>query len=328
MRIAVIPVSAYGNRLQAIASTMALATRFDASFEVCWIADPGMAAARADHVFDPAWAAAHIVDRSTFEASWGLDALGFPPYLREEGGHLTLAGFDRGEQAFMAQLSALLPADSLAIRAGGHFWLDGDTDSDAGRRNRKAAYAQLPLHPFVRDRAGALADEHGRYIGVHVRLGDRSRQAASPAQLVDAAADLADRSGLTSVFVASDSAEGARTARERLRRRGLDAWDAAPSSRDRQVEDACHPALIDWVLLSKAEAIAFSAASSFGEEATVAGGTWMASLALRPTAARQAMVMSGEYVRAALTYPRRHGWIRRPSAPRDAIGERGAQQPQ
>lgn len=309
VKIAVIPLSGYANRLQAIASTMALAERLGATLEVCWIPN-AVAPARAEEVLDPEWAHQHVLTPEAFAETWGLDPLTFPPYLGYHAGHVTLAGYDRGEQALMSDLERQLPAASLVIRAGGHFTLGGD--EARGRQERAEAYARLPLHPAVESRARSLAEAHGgpgAFVGVHIRLGDRSRETASPAALARATVSIAEHQGCVDVFVASDSEGALQRMRRLLLSAGLRTWDAAPGSRTRTDVAACHPALIDWRLLTMARAVAYSAASSFGEEATVAGRSWDISRGLSSTRTRRMAMTVTELAAAAMTYPRRHGWI-------------------
>lgn len=309
-QIVVIPLSGYANRLQAIASAWALASRIGARLSVAWAPD-AVAPAGLDIVIDPRWAREH---GTGFEdlARIGLEPFEFAPYLDDHGTAITLAGFDRGEQAFMPELAHLLEvtrASTLVIRAGGHFSLVGD--GDAAKEERSRAYASMPLHPAVEEHADRLAGEHAPFLGLHLRFTDRSTQAPSSRAIERALDDLRAASGLDSLVIASDTARARDAWLERAARLGLRAWSAGPASMDRADAASCHPALVDWMLLQRAWGIVYSAASSFGEEATIAGRTWTRSRALAPSSLRSIGLRAGVLAEAAVTYPRRHGWLGR-----------------
>ena len=115
--------------------------------------------------------------------------------------------------------------------------------------------------------------------------------------------------GLTSLFIASD------TAKERLRwiaitrEMGFAPWTVDPGSLLRGDASAAIGALIDWRILGGSQAMVYFAESSFAEEAAVATGNFDSSIGLRASSGRVLQVKAGEYVNALVSYPRRHGWL-------------------
>jgi hypothetical protein len=68
-------------------------------------------------------------------------------------------------------------------------------------------------------------------------------------------------------------------------------------------------ALVDWHILSHAQRLVYFSESSFAVEAAIAGPGFDDSIRLGTSRARMARVRATELLRAAATYPRRHGWI-------------------
>jgi hypothetical protein len=148
------------------------------------------------------------------------------------------------------------------------------------------------------------------FIGLHLRYSDRSHQAPLDRSIRKALRASADDSGITSVFIASDTASARDRWIDESRLLGLDPWFVSHDSLARSNVEGSRAALVDWRVLSRAQRLVYFAESSFAVEAAVAGPGFDDSIALGTSRLRKAAVRSTGFVRAGLTYPRRHGWIR------------------
>jgi hypothetical protein len=73
-------------------------------------------------------------------------------------------------------------------------------------------------------------------------------------------------------------------------------------------------ALTDWRILTRAERLIYFAESTFAEEAAVASSGYDRSIALRASAVRSTLLRARGLAQAAVSYPQRHGWLRRSSS--------------
>lgn len=310
-RVLVIPVSGYINRLQAIASAALLAEDIGAELSICWIPD-AVAPVPAERVLAESLCAGRLVDADEVRAMSGVDPQEVPRYLNGRGDTITLAGHDRGEQAFMAELASMLtaqPPEHLVIRAGGRYFLPLHGATETSFRQRRHAFYRAPiLATAIEVEADHQAAQHDPYIGLHLRYTDRAHQAPTSRAITRALRDVVERTGIRSVFIASDTAAARATWVERLQRKGLSPWIAAHESWDRAVAGSEFAAMVDWRLLTRAAGLVYFAESSFAVEAAVASLGHDHSVALAPSPLRSAAVRGFTLVRAAVTYPRRHGW--------------------
>ena len=177
------------------------------------------------------------------------------------------------------------------------------------RRRRASAYEALQLNPEIDSHAVARIQQHRPFLGLHLRYSDRNHQAPTRRQISAAVEQLTEDSGLTSLFIASDT----RSEQERwsiiARESGLEPWSAAPVTLDRSDPRSALGALIDWRILGGSEAMVFFSESSFAEEAAVATGHWEDCRGLASSSSRSLWVRVSTLARAAQTYPRRHGWL-------------------
>jgi hypothetical protein len=315
--VVVRPLSGYANRLQAIVSGSLLAQDLGGPLLVCW-QESEVAPVPASAVLAPSYCATHVRTTSDIYGELGVDLSHIREYLTiDEGtGVITLAGLDRGEQAFMpdlrAALSRLPDARAVVLSAGGKFTLDGDavlTPEQARRfRVRRAAgYAELSLHPGIEERA-AVAGERQPFVGLHLRYSDRSTQTPWSRDIAPAVSRVTRTAGTASVFVASDTPAQRHSWTERLQKMGLTPWSADPGDFARSDPRSALGALVDWRILTRSQAMVYFAASSFAEEAAVASGRFDEGVGLTASRTRTAWVRAGQYAEAARTYPRRHGW--------------------
>jgi hypothetical protein len=313
------PLSGYVNRLQAIVSASLLASDLDADLAVSWQASD-VAPVEAVSVFDEAFNTAHLVSPNDVRERWDLDLSTVPQYLTvdRERARISLAGFDLGEQHFMPRLrqaiAGMPEVQQVIIRAGGKFTLDGGAvlsseEARAFARRRHDAYQALPLHPDIERPAAEAAAAHDPFVGLHLRYSDRSHQAPMRRAIAPAVHELVQRTGASSIFVASDQ----RAERERwlakARSLGLDPWSIDQGDYPRSDPRSATGALVDWRVLTRSVGLVYFAESSFAEEAAVASAGLDASIGLRASRAQAAWARGTEYANAALTYPRRHGWL-------------------
>jgi hypothetical protein len=319
--VVVRPLSGYVNRLQSIVSSALLAEDLRARLVVCWD-ESEVAPVPAAAVLDPAFCEDHVRPAREVRDDLGVDPTSIPAYLAiDEGSRvITLAGLDRGEQAFMPDLRAalaLMPdARAVVLSAGGKFYLDGDavlTEQQARdfRIRRAAGYAALPLHAQVEERA-AVASGHEPFAGLHLRYSDRSTQTPWRRAIAPAVRAVTSATGTSDLFVASDSGDERRRWTHEATKLGLRPWSADPGDFPRSDPRSALGALVDWRILTQSSAMVYFAASSFAEEAAVASGAFDAGVGLTASGARTAWVRAGQYLDAASTYPRRRGWFSTP----------------
>lgn len=314
------PLSGYINRLQAIASASMLAADLQGDLWIDWQATEVAPVAMVD-VLDPGFCDRHAHSGAEVEARWGLDLGIIPPYLQwdPERRVVTLAGLDRGEQAFMPDLRRLLrdhEPELIVISAGGKFTLAGDdvlTEEQARtfRARRVKAYAQIPLHPGIEERAADLVGHREKFVALHLRYSDRSLESPWRRQILPALRRVRDASGATDLFIASDSTKERSWWHERAQEEGFQSWSADAPDIPRSDPRSAWGALVDWRLLSRSRAMVYFAVSSFAEEASVASGHFSEGVGLSASATRRAWMQGRELVEAAVTYPRRHGWMGR-----------------
>lgn len=305
--IVIVPRNGYVNRLQAWASSAILAAEWDVPLRVAWEPEAVAPAAFAD-LFVPGRPGTALLPAAELRSRVGGSHEDLPRYLTvdEPRRLVVLAGHDRGEQAFMDRLSDTLrhpcQPTTLLIIAGGRFHLPGSTGFEAQRRS---FYRQLPWSDAVVTRTASAMAGHRDFLGLHVRQTDRSTTAPRPRAIREAISGLAGRTGIRSVFVASDTAEGRRHWLAGLAALGLDAWSAPEPTLDRSTASAGIDAMVDWRILGQSRGVVYSAASSFGDEAAVAADAVATSVPLSASATLQRYRRAAAVSRSAATYPRR-----------------------
>jgi hypothetical protein len=203
----------------------------------------------------------------------------------------------------LARAIATTPdAELIAVVAGGSFSAD-DIASGAARtrflERKRDFYRFLPLHPSIEAQVGAaLAAQPEDYLGLHLRYTDRGHQAPLPRDIRAALRAAAEASGLSRVFVASDTPSQLLRWHEEVRALDLEPWSIEHAAVDREDPRSAHAALTDWQLLGRADRLVYFAESSYATEAAVSAGAWDTSIALAPHAGRAAAVRAREYVAA------------------------------
>lgn len=309
-RIVLVPRNGYVNRIQSWASAAILAADLDVSLKVAWEPEP-VAPAAATDLFSSVRVDRSFVGSEEVTRIVGAPHAMLPRYLTvlPERRAVVLAGHDRGEQFFMPELESALNdpcrPTTLILIAGGKFHLP---DAANFARQRRVFYRSLDWSNAIDSSFAAWS--HGRppYLAVHIRQTDRSREAPRANAIAKALRQLGERTGLTTVFIAADTG----TAREQwldiAARLGFAPWTATHDEAERSMVEGSVAAMVDWRLLGCSVALAYSATSSFGEEAAVAAGAADASIALSASPVRQRARAGRDAMRSALTHPRRHGW--------------------
>ncbi len=301
MKVIIQPQNGYINRIQAIASSALLAREIGADFEVYWI--PSAAApAKPEDIFSLGLLECFAAE----PVAWSLE-----PYLNYDSVSrvVTLAGLDRGEQAFMSELGILLesgvPIDEIRISAGGKFSLGGLGSNSVV--DRSGFYRdELRFSSEIESAVESYLSGRGGFLGLHLRYSDRNHQAPTRSQVLKALAEVAQNTGVSRVFVATDSPNELPWWKSELEGLGLAPWCVDGAQVSRQNPRAALSALIDWRLLSKSDGVVYFSESSFGEEAAVASGNFNDSIAVKRSGGRAFWVRIQAYLFAGLTYPKRH----------------------
>ena len=285
-RIVLVPRNGLGNRLQAWSSASILARAWHVPLDVLWEPEPA-APAPFDQLFagppeftglNQSW-----LNRSALDEFIGAPHEDLPRYLTmsDDGRLAVLAGHDRGEQVFMDQVVALNERVgqplTLVIIAGGLFHLHGSSP-DAERvftAERREFYSSLQWHSEILHRAVEVSPT-GDYVALHLRTTDRSLEAPTDRVISSALAHMHSQLGIDSLFIAADTSEGRETWSTRARSLGFEPWSVDDTDFSRVTLSGGRSAAVDWLLLSRAQAITFAAASTFSWEASTAAGceTW------------------------------------------------------
>lgn len=307
-RVVVVPRNGYANRLQAWASSAILAAELDASLEVCWEPESA-AAADASTLFAPRLVDRQFIADRELASQIGLPTADLPRYLTldAERSLIILAGHDRGEQVFMPELIDLLdhPCSprTLVIVAGGKFHLPGIRDFVMQRR---VFYQRIAWSPEVDATVASTLAQRPPFSALHVRHTDRSGEAPPQHAIRRGLQALATTGAPQSLFIAADTPEGREHWMRTSAAMGFEPWTRPHIDLDRADPHSGVDALVDWRLLSCAEAIVHPRASTFSEEAAVASGHEGRAIALTASPALQRVRHATAVVRSAATYPRRH----------------------
>jgi hypothetical protein len=310
-RVVVIPRNGYVNRLQAWASSAALAAEWDAPLSVCWEPE-SVAPADFEDLFESRSLHQRIGPQAV-HALCGKPHEELPQYLTylPERSVVVLAGHDRGEQVFIPDLAELVTSIAepltVVVIAGGIF---GTADAGLQRRSRHEFYRSLPWRQSITDRVTDVVGDHDAFLSVHIRHTDRSREAPTASKVATAVKQMQSQTKIGSIFIASDTAAGVSKWTQRLTSMGLQPWSADTDDHARDSIAAGIAALVEWQILGRSRGLVFSATSSFGSEAAVAAGD-VPEFGLSASRGLQRLRVLREVLRAGATYPMRHGPLAR-----------------
>ncbi len=319
-KVILVPRNGYINRLQAMASSAILAESIGADFHVCWESEP-IASAPFESLFElSSFPPETFLASGEVEKILGCSLSEFPRYVTnrvvsEVGSVVALADHDRGEQPLMDEFAHVVHEVNpvaLVIAAGGRFPLQAGSkpvtwDSPEFRSQRASWYQKIAFAPGIESACSQSLVESS--LGLHLCYSDRSHQTPSRREIANAVSQLVRRTGITRIFVASDSRRERERWLEKLRGIGLDAWSF---SSDRIVGSDNHAAiaaLVDWRILGNAAGSVFFRESSYGYEAAVASGCFESSVGLAPNPIVSLRVRLGKLATNIASAPKRRGWI-------------------
>ena len=305
-RVVVVPRNGLANRLQAWASANILAKHWAAPLRVVWEPEEVLPAP-ADVLF-----AGSLVSESFSSPNLIRDLTQrghseLPRYLSRGDDFVVLAGHDHGEQAFMADLAAMVEAStrpvSVVLIAGGNFHLPG---VDGAHLKRGAFYRGLTWSDDVYDRAASAQPPDVPYLGLHIRQTDRSIDAPSSRSLRGALRNMKKRHpDDRSLFISADSPQALEVWTKVAQREELVPWSLPYVDHQRNQTSGIVDAAADWLLLSRAKALLHPAASTFSTEAVAASSYSGESVALRAGQGLRATRRARELLHAGVTYPAR-----------------------
>ena len=303
-QLVIVPRNGYANRLQAWASAHILARRLGAELRVSWEPE-AVAATPAEALFHSDAIARTFMHPAALEQRLGRPHASIDRYLTHLADErvIVLAGHDRGEQAFMPELDAMLRTltepTTLIVIAGGQFAMAGGPDF---RAQRADFYRALPWHPAIEERVGRELALHGRYAALHVRMTDRSTHAPTERALDRGLRILSERVPERSLFICADTDEAREHWAARARRIGFDPWAASDVEFDRGSSANGVSAMVDWLLLTHATGVVYPEASTFSTEAVVAGGTGSNAVPLHAGRATRVRRQLEAHARSAASY--------------------------
>ena len=305
-RIVVVPRNGYVNRLQAWASAAILGGELGVPVEVLWEPE-SVAPATSSQLFGTQLEATFI-DADALRRITPTPHADFPRHLTVDSTQrlVVLAGHDLGEQHFMAEMPAALASECrptvLVVIAGGKFVMG---DANTFEEKRREFYDGITWHPVISDAVSEAIKGRSAFSGLHIRQTDRSREAPTPRAIRSALRRLHEMNGTQSLFVAADSSEARSLWMEEARRIGFSPWSTNSTDYDRSRDVAGQDAIIDWLLIGKAQTLIYSASSSFGEEAAVLTGNFEGRQALTASAPLQVIRDARRLGNTVVQYPRR-----------------------
>ncbi len=270
LKLTVVPVNGWGNRLRAMAACSMLARHLGAHFRVAWRDEPGMFIGAWSTVFSPE-TDIEIIEYKSLRTEFEIEEALPAKYLSTvNNGKITLRGYDLGEQKFIPELLKVVKAgsvDSIAIFAGNHFTLCADdTVALSELENAKCNfYAKLKF--TTRIESQIVPFQEREYSALHLRHGDRRDWAPSEALIFQRLESLV-KSGHRWVVVGDDHRE-IRKWVKRIQRMGANALAFNKGRRARSTEADFLLAVAEWRVLSMARELVHFKHSSFSTEAAV-----------------------------------------------------------
>ena len=307
--VVVVPRNGYANRLQAWACASVFADDVGADLAVLWEPE-AVAAATLDDLFEVSPGQSTVVTSQWFRERFGQRHEDLPRYLSVDPSHdvVVLAGHDRGEQAFMSELSTLMNSGSarrtLVIIAGGLFSLP---NSQNLVKRRADFYRDIFWSSAVEERTTQARKGRSEYVALHVRHTDRSREAPTDHAVHAALKSMLRETGLRDLYIAADTAAAAWDWQSRAQLLGYEPWTMPNLDRDRATSAGGIDALAEWRLLGGSRGIVYPAASTYSTEAAVASGSAESAWGLRASPGLQVVRAARDLATSVLTWPHRRG---------------------
>lgn len=306
-RIVLVPRNGLANRLQAWASSFVLSTAWGVPLYVAWETERVMPSS-ATQIFGGDVLSRWACPKGFTHAEIVAEISHIPRYLNRIDDTLVLAGHDRGEQYFMAdvQRHVLAPDGpaTLLIVAGGKFHLPDVNNFDLARSD---FYNQLTWSKAVEDRFSQLRVSNG-YSALHVRGTDRSLDAPTSKAIKRALRALRRATEHDRLFICADSSAGRRKWARMAESLGFQTFAAQTPELDRESPQSVIDAAVDWRMLTHAKALVFPAASTFSNEALVASRNACTPYRLSPSPSVRRIRVLRNIMVSGFTYPRRN-WL-------------------
>lgn len=284
--LVLIPKNGLGNRFRAMASGWSLARTLGRDFDVLWEPFDGSATQPEDLFQEPE---EFRFISSEEAASRGIRSETVPDYLIDQPELLSLRGYDKGEQNFIAEFLRVAQAhpERPAVIAAGNFFHPkaGNQSRSSARLDRLTRPDRVELLHTLRFREAILESAtkvrpSTDYLGVHLRGTDRRKEAASPERLIRTALATGRRKRVKEIFICSDDADLRFLAAKDLEKAGFDVFfDPFPPAR-RDVEGE-QQAAADFVNLMHASILVGPQASTFSTEAVLGGPASLSRLLKR-----------------------------------------------
>lgn len=302
-RVVIVPRNGLANRLQAWASADILAKHWAAPLCVVWEPEEVLPAP-ADVLFTGSLVSESFSSPNLIRDLTQLGHSELPRYLSRGDDFVVLAGHDRGEQAFMADLAAMVEAStrpvSVILIAGGNFHLP---EIDGTHLKRGAFYRGIRWSDDVHDRVASAQPPDFPYLGLHIRQTDRSIDAPSSRSLRTALGNMKKQHpDVRSLFISADSPQALEMWTQFARREELEPWSLPHVEHQRNKTLGIVDAAADWLLLSRAKALLHPAASTFSTEAAAASSHPEESVALRPVQILRVARRARQFLHAGMTY--------------------------
>ena len=276
--VVVIPVNGLGNRLRAISGSYALSLLHKRRLIVAWDSEP--------HLPDDVHELFRENDLIEFHQFADVVRAGLLPtweiplYFEESDDFLTLRGYDKGEQRFIAELSQKMersPHKGIVIKAGDFFSPKASSLVGAARklrRTRRLLYREILSAGIVAE--GRRFAGRRSYIGVSLRGSDLSDRVPHYREILGKVVKYSRHSRVSEVYLSSESAELRQLAESELSRSGLNVrmnptptWIDQTANKSERIPISGRSALFDFVVLSMSRHYFGPKASTFVTEIAV-----------------------------------------------------------
>lgn len=270
LKLTVVPVNGWGNRLRAMASCWMLSSHIGADFRVAWRDEPGVFVGDWSTIFAPT-TRLKTVDYAHLRTEFQIEEELPPQYLSEiRDGRVTLRGHDLGEQCFIPELLDLVndsSVRSVAIVAGNHFEIHPDAVLAQNEllNAKRELYTKLEFSPDIESQVESLSGQDFRAL--HLRHGDRRDWAPSDEEILKCLEEVVQP--VDQWVVVGDDHREVRKWVKRLRRMGSSAFSLNAERRARSSESDTVLAIVEWRALTMARDIVHFEHSSFSTEAAV-----------------------------------------------------------
>jgi hypothetical protein len=153
----------------------------------------------------------------------------------------------------------------IVIRSGGWFGVGSKKELELKRRT---VYQELQ---WVAEVTAVLEKQniHHRYLGLHIRGTDLEQYSPSPAMIERSLLHLSRKLDNHQVYVSADSRKSLDSWGQRLNQKGFLVHQQIGVDFDRKTSEGLVSAAVDFLALSRSQAMVYGSTSSFGHEAAI-----------------------------------------------------------